>query len=72
MINQDYIENFNNLTLVIPAKEKTDCLLHVLKELKNFKVKKIVVLPKEDVLPSDWRFEEMKIINQKNKQIRWL
>jgi glycosyltransferase involved in cell wall biosynthesis len=66
MINQDYIENFNNLTLVIPAKEKTDCLLHVLKELKNFKVKKIVVLPKEDVLPSDWRFEEMKIINQKN------
>ena len=66
MINQDYIENFNNLTLVIPAKEKTDCLLHVLKELKNFKVKKIVVLPKEDVLPSNWKFEEMKIINQKN------
>ena len=66
MTNQDYIENFDSLTLVIPAKEKTDCLLHVLKELKNFKIKKIVVIPKGDVLPSDWRFEEMKIINQKN------
>ena len=66
MTNKNFTENFNNLTLVIPAKEKTDCLLHVLKELKNFKVKKIIVIPKGDVLPSNWRFEEMKIINQKN------
>jgi glycosyltransferase involved in cell wall biosynthesis len=66
MTNKNCIENFNNLTLVIPAKEKTDCLLHVLKELKNFKIKKIVVIPKGDALPSDWRFGEMKIINQKN------
>ena len=66
MTNKNCIENFNNLTLVIPAKEKTDCLLHVLKELKNFKINKIIVVPKEDVIPSDWKFEQMKVINQKN------
>ena len=66
MTNKDYTKNFNNLTLVIPAKERTDCLLHVLKELKNFKINKIIVVPKEDVIPSDWKFEQMKVINQKN------
>jgi len=66
MTNKNYTKNFNNLTLVIPAKERTDCLLHVLNELKDFKIKKIIVIPKEDSVPSDWRFEEMKVINQKN------
>ena len=66
MTNKNYTKNFNNLTLVIPAKEKTDCLLHVLNELKDFKIKKIIVIPKEDTVRSDWRFEEMKVINQKN------
>ena len=66
MTNKNYTKNFNNLTLVIPAKERTDCLLHVLNELKDFKIKKIIVIPKEDSVPSDWKFEEMKVINQKN------
>ena len=30
--------NYSNLTLLIPAKEDTDCLFHVLEELKDFDV----------------------------------
>ena len=57
-------KKFDNLTLVVPAKEDTDCLFHVLEELKNFDIKKIIVIPKEDTLPTNWKFEKMKVINQ--------
>ena len=39
---------FRDLTLVIPAKDESFCLPKVLKELKNFNLKKIVVLPHGD------------------------
>ena len=58
--------NYSKLTLLIPAKEDTDCLLHVLEELKNFDIEKIIVIPKEDELPKDWKFEKMTVINQSN------
>lgn len=57
-------KKFDNLTLVVPAKEDTDCLFHVLKELKDFDLAKIIVIPKEDQLPSNWKFDKMKVINQ--------
>ncbi len=38
-----------NLTLVIPAKEEKESLPQVLKELKKYKLKKIVVLEKKDI-----------------------
>ena len=37
-----------NLTLVIPAKTESDSLPIVLKELKDFECKKIIVIPKND------------------------
>ena len=37
------------LTLVIPAKNEAECLPEVLKELKNFDCKKIIVIPKTDL-----------------------
>ena len=38
-----------NLTLVIPAKNEKESLPLVLKELKKYKLKKIVVLEKSDL-----------------------
>ena len=38
------------LTLVIPAKNEADCLPTVLSELKNFDCKKIIVIPKNDLI----------------------
>ena len=38
-----------NLTLVIPAKNETECLPTVLEELKNFECKKIIVIPRNDL-----------------------
>ena len=58
---------FNNLTLVVPAKEDTDCLLHVLKELEGFDVEKIIIIPENDKLSVDWKFDKMTIINQSGK-----
>ena len=58
--------NYSNLTLLIPAKEDTDCLFHVLEELKDFDVEKIIVIPKNDTIPDSWKFEKMKVINQNN------
>ena len=58
---------FNNLTLVVPAKEDTDCLLHVLKELEDFDIEKIIIIPENDKLSVDWKFDKMKIINQSGK-----
>ena len=37
------------LTLVIPAKDEAGCLPEVLKELKNFDCKKLVIIPKTDL-----------------------
>tara|TARA_B100000795_G_scaffold269884_1_gene260911 strand:- start:7760 stop:8455 length:696 start_codon:yes stop_codon:yes gene_type:complete len=62
---QKYREKFKNLTLVIPAKEKTDCLLHVLKELEDYNIKKIIIIPKQDVISNEWQFDGMTVINQK-------
>ena len=60
-------KQIDNITLVVPAKEDTDCLFHVLEELKNFDIEKIIVIPKNDELPKDWKFEKMQVINQNNK-----
>ena len=38
----------NNLTLIIPAKEEKLSLPKVLDEMKNFELKKLVVLAKDD------------------------
>ena len=39
-----------DITLVIPAKSESDSLPKVLSELKKFSVKKIIVIPKNDIL----------------------
>ena len=39
-----------DVTLVIPAKFESESLPKVLSELKKFHVKKIIVLPKDDIL----------------------
>ena len=38
-----------DLTLVIPAKNESESLPNVLNELKEFNVKKIVVMPEDDL-----------------------
>ena len=38
---QNINNNLSDLTLVIPAKEETDCLWHVLEELKNYNFQKL-------------------------------
>ncbi len=58
--------DFTNLTLVVPAKEKTDCLFHVLKELESFDIQKIVVIPNDRNFPENWKFKKIKVIKQKN------
>jgi glycosyltransferase involved in cell wall biosynthesis len=57
----------HNLTLVIPAKNEEYSLPLVLGEIKNFKCKKIIILPKNDrkTLNSIKNFT-CKIIKQKN------
>jgi len=57
----------HNLTLVIPAKNEEYSLPLVLGEIKNFKFKKIIILPKNDrkTLNSIKNFT-CKIIKQKN------
>tara|TARA_B100000686_G_C16545469_1_gene839658 strand:+ start:69 stop:737 length:669 start_codon:yes stop_codon:yes gene_type:complete len=57
-----------DLTLVIPAKNEAESLPVVLNEIKNLKVNKIVVLPKDDIstLNSIQNFN-VKIIYQKGK-----
>ena len=37
------------LTLVIPAKNESECLPKVLNELKNFDCKKLIIIPKTDL-----------------------
>ena len=38
-----------NLTLVMPAKNESECLPKVLSELKNFDCKKVIIIPKNDL-----------------------
>ena len=39
-----------DLTLVIPAKNESECLSRVLSELKNFDCKKVIIIPKNEHL----------------------
>ena len=56
-----------DLTLVIPAKEESESLALVLKELRNFNCKKIVVIPKQDQKTFDTAKNfDCKIIIQNN------
>ena len=57
----------HNLTLVIPAKNEEYSLPLVLEEIKNFKCKKIIILPKSDrkTIKSIKKFT-CKIIKQEN------
>lgn len=65
MNNKQHINiNLSNLTLVIPAKEEPDCLYKVLDELHNFDLHKIVIIPSNRSLPTNWKFKNLKIINQ--------
>ena len=65
MINtQNINNNLSDLTLVIPAKEETDCLSHVLEELQNYNFQKIIVIPTNASFPNNWALQNIKIINQ--------
>ena len=64
-MNKQINNNFSDLTLVIPAKEETDCLYWVLNELKDFKIKKMVIIPSGHLIPKKWFFDDLEIINQK-------
>jgi len=56
-----------DVTLVIPAKFEADSLPYVLKELKKYPIKKIVVMPKSDTLTfKAIQKYNCKIIFQKN------
>ena len=58
----------NNLTLVIPAKKEKESLPHVLEELKDFNIPKIVVLEPSDKETIDSiKDKDCKIIYQTNK-----
>ncbi len=56
----------NDLTLVIPAKNESESLPLVLAELKNFKVKKLIVLDKNDkqTIDSIRRIPNIDILHQ--------
>ena len=57
-----------DITLVIPAKSESDSLPKVLNELKKFPVKKIIVIPKNDILTfKSAKKYNCKIIFQKKK-----
>ena len=53
------MNNLENLTLVIPAKEEPNALPIVLKELSNYNCKKIVVIKDDDIQT----FESIKNLN---------
>jgi len=60
-----------DITLVIPAKSESNSLPKVLNELKKFSVKKIIVIPKNDILTfKSAKKYNCKIIFQKKKWIR--
>ena len=54
------------LTLVIPAKDESECLPKVLDELKNFDCKKIIIIPETDLnTRNSIKNFDCKIITQK-------
>ncbi len=59
----------NKLTLIIPAKNESESLPTVLRELKSFSLKVIIILEKEDMktIKSIENFENVEIIYQINK-----
>ena len=62
---QNINNNLSDLTLVIPAKEETDCLSHVLEELQNYNFQKIIVIPTNTSLADNWGISKYK--NNKSK-----
>lgn len=68
MYNKKINVNFSDLTLVIPARFEHEALPLVLKELERYKVKKIIIMSKNDALTfqSAKKFN-CKIIFQKEK-----
>ena len=59
---------YSKITLIIPAKNESESLPLVLKELKKFKIKKHIILEKSDTqtIQSIKKYD-CKIIYQKNK-----
>ncbi len=59
---------YSKITLIIPAKNESESLPLVLKELKKFKIKKHIILEKSDIqtIQSIKKYD-CKIIYQKNK-----
>jgi len=57
--------NFSDLTLVIPAKEETNCLFKVLEELQGFDIQKIIIIPNDHNFAHDSKFEKIKVVKQK-------
>ena len=59
--------NFSDLTLVIPAKEETNCLFHVLEELQNFDIEKIIIIPNDHNFPNNMIMFLLQDIKKKKK-----
>lgn len=45
---EKYMKKLNDITLVMPTKEEQESLPFVIKELKKFNIKKIIVIPKKE------------------------
>ena len=58
----------HDLTLILPTKKEVESLPKFLKELENYKCKKLIVLEKEDVATKKAieNFNNIKILEQKN------
>ena len=57
-----------DLTLVIPAKNESECLPRVLEELRKYNYKKKIVLQEDDLTTiSSIKNYDVEIIYQKNK-----
>ena len=56
-----------NLTLIIPTKDEVESLPIFLKELKNYKCKKVIVMQKEDIATFDKikKIKNIQVVKQK-------
>ena len=63
-----------NLTLIIPTKKEAESLPVFLKELKNYKCKKMIVMQKEDLATFDRikKIKNIKIVKQKKMDMEML
>ena len=63
-----------NLTLIIPTKKEVESLPVFLKELKNYKCKKMIVMQKEDIATFDKikKIKNIKIVKQKKMDMAML